>query len=116
MIYERMGQQGKLEPREPAPMTRFPSKTNALRFLREVGVPIGTILDVGAHAETVELRLVFPDKRHILFEPAVEFHAALQKNYAEMDYQVIPMALSDQDGQGSLRKVAIDGGNISHAM
>jgi FkbM family methyltransferase len=97
-------------------MVRFPSKINALRFLREVGVPIGTILDVGAHAETVELRLAFPDKKHILFEPATEFHPALQKNYAGLDYVMIAAALSDQDGEGNLRKIAIDGGNVSHSM
>jgi FkbM family methyltransferase len=97
-------------------MIRFPSKTNSLRFLREAGVPIGTVLDVGAHAETLELRSVFPDKRHLLFEPATEFHAALRKNYAGMDYHMFPMALSDQNGEGNLRKIAIDGGAVSHAM
>jgi FkbM family methyltransferase len=97
-------------------MTRFPSKINVLRFLREVGVPVRTVLDVGAHAETIELRQAFPDIRHILFEPAVEFHAALDKNYAGMDYLVVPLALSDQNGQGSLRKIAIDGGAVSHSM
>jgi FkbM family methyltransferase len=97
-------------------MIRFPSKTNALRFLCSAGVPVGTIIDVGANAETIELRQAFPDKRHILFEPAVEFHAALRKNYAGMDYLVAPVALSNQDGQGSLRKIAIDGGAVSHAM
>jgi FkbM family methyltransferase len=97
-------------------MFRFPSKINALRFLREVGLPIGTVLDVGAHAETVELRLALPDKRHILFEPAIEFHAALQKNYAGMDHVMVPLALSDRDGEGNLRKVAIDGGDVTHSM
>jgi FkbM family methyltransferase len=97
-------------------MFRFPSKINALRFLREVGLPIGTVLDVGAHAETVELRLALPDKRHILFEPAAEFHAALQKNYAGMDYVIVPSALSDQDGEGNLRKLAITGGDVTHSM
>jgi FkbM family methyltransferase len=97
-------------------MFRFPSKINALRFLREVGLPIGTVPDVGAHAETVELRLALPDKRHILFEPAAEFHAALQKNYAGMDYVIVPSALSDQDGEGNLRKLAITGGDVTHSM
>ena len=55
-------------------MIRYPSKRSVLRFLREAGVPVGTVLDVGAQWETAELRLAFPDKRHILFEPAVEFH------------------------------------------
>ncbi len=96
-------------------MVRFPAKANVLRFLREIGVPIGTILDVGAHADTIELRLAFPDKRQILFEPTTDFHEALHRNYAGLDYVLAPIALSDSDGQGYLRKAALGGGEISHA-
>jgi FkbM family methyltransferase len=96
-------------------MVRFPAKANVLRFLREIGVPIGTVLDVGAHAETVELRLAFPDKLHVLFEPAADFHEAIRRNYAGLDYVLAPLALSDADGSGFLRKNAIDGGAVSHA-
>lgn len=96
-------------------MVRFPSKNSMLRFMREAGVEIGTVLDVGAHEDTAELRLAFPDKRHILFEPAVEFHAALKRNYASVDHMLVPAALSDVDGQGMLRKAAIDGGAVSHS-
>jgi FkbM family methyltransferase len=97
-------------------MVRFPSKTNMLRFLRDAGVPVKTIIDVGAHEETFELRQVFPDLRHILFEPAFEFHDALRTNYAGMDYILVPAALSDQDGTGHLEKRAICSSKISHAI
>lgn len=86
-----------------------------LRFLREAGVEIGTVLDVGAHEDTPELRMAFPDKRHILFEPTVEFHPALKRNYAALDHVLVPAALSDSDGQGMLRKSSIDGGGVSHS-
>ncbi len=97
-------------------MVRFPSKTNMLRFLRDAGVPVKTIIDVGAHEETIELRQVFPDLRHILFEPALEFHDALRTNYANMDYVLVPAALSDRDGTGYLEKRAILSSRISHAI
>lgn len=98
-------------------MVRFPSKTNTLRFLRDAGVPVKTIIDVGAHEQTIELRQVFPDLRHILFEPAFEFHGALRTNYAGMDYVLVPAALSDQEGTGYLEKRAIcSGDKISHAI
>jgi FkbM family methyltransferase len=96
-------------------MTRFPSKLNTLQILKDFNVPIGTILDVGAHAETIELRRAFPDKRHILFEPASEFHDALRTNYAGMDHEVVPMALCDNDGQGHLHKRSIDGATVTHS-
>jgi FkbM family methyltransferase len=96
-------------------VVRYPSKANMLRFLRRAGVPVGTIIDVGAQEETLELRQVFPDLRHILFEPASEFHEALRTNYAGMDYVLAPVALSDQDGTGCLRKLAPDGKKIIQA-
>ena len=96
-------------------MVRYPAKANVLRFLRQIGLPIGTVLDVGAHADTPELRQAFPDKHQILFEPASNFHEALRENYASLDYELAPIALSNVDGEGSLRKNAIDGGEISHA-
>jgi FkbM family methyltransferase len=96
-------------------MVRYPSKADMLRFLRGVGIPVSTIIDVGAHEETLELRQAFPDLRHILFEPASEFHDALRTNYASMDYVLVPAALSDQEGRGYLHKIAIDGNKISHS-
>jgi FkbM family methyltransferase len=97
-------------------MVRFPSKTNTLRFLREAEVPAKTIIDVGAHEETIELRQAFPNLRHILFEPASEFHDALRTNYAGMDYVLVPAALSDQEGTGYLEKRAILSDKVTHAI
>jgi FkbM family methyltransferase len=96
-------------------VVRYPSKADMLRFLRGVGIPVGTIIDVGAQNQTLELRQAFPDLRHILFEPASEFHDLLRTNYASMDYVLVPAALSDHEGTGYLRKFALDGNNISHS-
>jgi FkbM family methyltransferase len=96
-------------------VVRYPSKASMLGFLRRVEIPVGTVIDVGAHEETLELRQAFPELRHILFEPASEFHDALRKNYSGMDYVLVPVALSDQDGTGHLHKRAIEGNKISHS-
>ncbi len=96
-------------------MFRFPSKTNALEFLKEIGVTFGTILDVGTHAETPELKAVFPETKHLLFEPASEFFSKIAANYAGLNTELVPVAVSDSDGQGRLKKIAIDGGEISHS-
>ncbi|MCI0467960.1 MAG: FkbM family methyltransferase [Beijerinckiaceae bacterium] len=94
---------------------RYPAKANTLRFFRAAGLPAGTVIDVGVQEETAELRQAFPDLRHILFEPVAEFHPALHRNYAGMDYVLVPAALSDRDGTEYLHKYAIDGGKISHS-
>lgn len=96
-------------------MARYPSKASMLRFFCEAGLPAGTVLDVGAQEETRELRLAFPGLRHILFEPASEFHEALRRNYATMDYVLVSAAVSDWDGTGLLHKTSLDGGKITHS-
>jgi FkbM family methyltransferase len=96
-------------------MQRFPSKSNLLRFLNDIGVTFGTIVDVGTHAETPELKRAFPNNRHVLFEPAEEFFPKIQENYSGLNWELFPVAVSDSDGAGRLRKVAITGGEISHS-
>ena len=96
-------------------MRRFPSKINAFKKLRELGVEIGTVIDVGAHMDTVELRQVFPDKRQILFEPTTEFHPAIRANYEGIDYLLVERAVSNTDGEAQLQKVSIDGGQVTHS-
>ncbi len=96
-------------------MRRFPSKSNALRHLNAIGLKFGTIIDVGTHAETPELRIAFPHHRHVLFEPASEFFPKIATNYAGMNWELVPVAVSNADGQGRLEKIAISDGEISHS-
>lgn len=96
-------------------MVAFPSKANTLVRLKAAGLEIGTVIDVGAHEQTLELREAFPDIRHILFEPAEEFHDKIATHYAGMDYVLAPLAVSDVDGSGNLKKFDIDGGGVSHS-
>jgi len=96
-------------------MHRFPSKMNALQQLVDFDVSFGSIIDVGTHAEIPELRQVFPHNRHVLFEPASEFFPRIAANYAGLNWELIPVAVSDTDGEGSLRKSSIDGSEISHS-
>jgi FkbM family methyltransferase len=77
----------------------MPFKTDALRRLRAANVPISEIVDVGVREETGELIEVFSDKRHHLFEPVSTFFPAIEKNYAQIQYKLHPLALSDTDGQ-----------------
>jgi FkbM family methyltransferase len=96
-------------------MFRFPSTKSTLEFMTAAGVEIGTIIDVGAHAETRELRLAFANKKHVLFEPAEEFFAKIASNYSGMDWELVPSAVLNSDGNAMLRKIAIAGNEISHA-
>jgi FkbM family methyltransferase len=95
-------------------MHRFPSKRSAIDALVRFQIPIATVLDVGAHKETYDLRLGLPDVKHFLFEPISEFHADLRRNYSNVDHEIFDFALSDAEGEAPFSKHAIEGGEISH--
>ncbi len=82
---------------------RFPSKANSLKWLREAGVEIGTVLDVGIQYDTPELRTIFQDRKQILFEPVEEYHPHIRNAYAANDYELVPCAASDTDGIARLK-------------
>ena len=97
-------------------MNRFPSKTNALNFIRQSGVEIATIIDVGVMTSTTELMLVYPDRKHLLFEPVVEFHRLIEANYAGIEHELLAFAVSDMDGVHPLQIVHAGGAeHITHS-
>jgi len=88
----------------------------SLRLLRRLELPIDTILDVGIQHSTPSLIEVFPDKRHILFEPIDDYFNQITKNYSSMDYELVNAAVCDVDGTVTLhseRKTL--GTEISHS-
>ena len=76
---------------------RSPTITSTIRQLINEGIKVSTVLDVGTAKQTWPLQEVFPDKKHILFEPCVEFKTACEKDYEkhEIDYELYNIALSD---------------------
>lgn len=96
-------------------MHPYPSKLNALNRLQKFGLQIGTVIDVGVHEQTLELRQAFPDVHHILFEPAEDFHERIAQNYDGMSWELVPKAVSNRNDGGRLKKYGIDGGGVSHS-
>jgi FkbM family methyltransferase len=92
-----------------------PTKSQSLQILRQRGLPVSTVIDVGVHHQTPELIKVYPDCRHILIEPAIEFHAAIKTNYSRLDYILVPKACGDVDGSACLNIYDITGaGGVTH--
>ncbi|HWK14965.1 MAG TPA: FkbM family methyltransferase [Rhizobiaceae bacterium] len=92
-----------------------PTKVNALRRLCDAGMKFSAIADVGVMEQTRELREVFPDLKHFLFEPVVEFHSAIRSNYDGVSHELVPVAVSDADGTANLVTRALNGGKITHS-
>lgn len=97
-------------------MKRFPSKFNALATLRNLGVEIGTVLDVGVHEQTPELIAAFGDKRHILFEPVSNFHPMIARNYDGVSCEIVEAGVSNFDGTARLERHIQESGEITHSQ
>lgn len=96
---------------------RGPYKNQALQVLKERGVPVGTILDVGILYGTSELVSAFPNVKHLLFEPVVEFRNRIEAGYKHIDHELIEVAISDETGTVTLKTFAkLEGMDISHSQ
>jgi FkbM family methyltransferase len=97
---------------------RRPLKEDSFRKLIEMGVPIGSILDVGVKTATYELLRVFPDKFHLLMEPIAEWNDGMKKNYSRggVAHEIVNVAVSDVNGDVKLKTSTVHKDKpISHA-
>jgi FkbM family methyltransferase len=97
---------------------RHPIKKHCFEKIKELGIPINTIVDVGIQTGTPELMEAFPDKPHLLFEPIEEWHPQIRAAYAKkgIKHQLFGVAASDKDGEINLRTASIrEGQPVTHA-
>lgn len=105
----------------PAPLrqwTRHPKKEHSFRLLREMGVPVGTVIDVGILTSTYDLIKVYGDVHQVLIEPIIEFEDRIRANYDKfgIKYDLVQVAASDKDGETQMRTNSVrDGVEITHA-
>lgn len=98
------------------PVKPRPSKSNLLQRLKECGVPISEVVDVGVREKTGELIHAFPDKRHHLFEPVNTFFAKIKLNYNGLDYVLYPIALSNENREMYLIHSSLEkNGIVTHS-
>jgi FkbM family methyltransferase len=87
---------------------RHPSKPDSLGKIRTLGMPIGTVLDVGVLTGTPELIWTFPDIPHLLFEPVTEWNDRIANRYREIKHEIINVAVSDKDGTATLELTSVN--------
>lgn len=96
--------------------TRRPLMKQTLNILRESGIQINTVLDVGIYKETRPLMDVFPDVEHHLFEPVDMHFDEISANYKEISHVLHHVALSNQDGSAYLACKSINNtGEVTHS-
>ena len=96
-------------------MKRRLTKWDSLLTLIDAGVEVGSVIDVGVQRDSPELRGLFPDIPHLLFEPVAEYSQEIHKNYSGLTYTLETKAVSDRNGELFLRDVRSDAdGTVSH--
>lgn len=92
------------------------TKVESLNVLKQSGLNVGTVIDIGVHRQTPELIKVFPDKHQLLFEPVVEYHEDIKKNYSHIDFTLFPFPLSSHSYKGYLSTFDVTGkGDVTHS-
>lgn len=78
---------------------RRPLKEHCLRSLKQENVPVSWIIDVGVLKGTPELVQGFPDRKHILIEPVIEWNDTIRANYdaKKVDYELHNIAISNKN-------------------
>jgi FkbM family methyltransferase len=96
--------------------SRGPYKTQTLQILRERGIPVGTILDVGVCHGTPELMAAWPDRHHLLFEPVAEFEQNILRAYRNIRHELHQVAVGDRTGTiGLTTEAVLPGMAVSHS-
>jgi len=97
-------------------MARAPLKDQTLAILRDRGLQVRTVLDVGVQVGTPELVRAFPAARHVLFEPVAEFEGRIRSFYRTLDHVLHMVAVGETSGSVTLRTSSFfDGEAISHS-
>lgn len=98
---------------------RKPLRIETLNKIKQLNIPISTIIDVGVKKGTKDLINVFNDKPHILIEPVIEFNLFIKENYEKnkIDYHIINVGAYDADGMMNLetRSIESDKNIITHS-
>lgn len=98
---------------------RQPTKAHSFKILKEMGVPVSTVIDVGILTSTYELIQAYGDVPQLLIEPIVEFEDRIRANYdkAGVNYELIKVAASDRDGETAMRTKSVrENVDITHAQ
>lgn len=88
----------------------------SLALLRESGLPIGDVLDIGVLHGTPVLMELFADRTHHLFEPVDDYFPVIRANYAAIAHRLVHAAVSDKNSEVLIHSAKkLGDGQISHS-
>lgn len=90
---------------------RTPTKRSTLQVLRDGGLPVGTVLDVGVQHGTQDLMAAFPDRKHLLFEPVAENYPIIRERYSAIEHEIVEAAVTNRNADGFLEVRSYNNGS-----
>jgi len=96
-------------------VTRRATKIDSFNKIKDMGIPVSMVVDVGVMTGTSELMICFKDVPHLLFEPVEEHFGAIKRNYANLEYTLYPIALGRRKEEVAYAVSSVVGGTPTHA-
>lgn len=88
----------------------------SLEIYKSIVNHVDYVFDVGVQYKTSQLLEVFPNSFHYLFEPAAVYHQDIEKNYTNIDHQIVKSAVSSKCGVLYQHLISQDfSGNVTHS-
>lgn len=97
---------------------RLPLKTQSFRRLKEMGIPVETVIDVGVLTCTAPLMQEYKDRLHVLVEPIEEFGPRIRETYEKVGvkHDLVIAAMAAQDGEVVMQTKSVRKGTaITHS-
>ena len=96
---------------------RRPNRSEIFSKIKEIGMPVGSVIDIGVFSETADLIENFADVKHLLVEPVAEWSERIEKRYtrANIDFELLNVAASDSNGKMNLEIYSVDDKPITHS-
>lgn len=99
--------------------SRRPDMAEALAKMVALGVPVGSVIDVGVQSGTAALSRIFKDTPHLLIEPVADWNPSIRRHYEALgiEHEIVNAAASDRDGDTAMRQKSVIQGEVkSHAF
>lgn len=71
---------------------RRQTKGDSIQALLRASSSVGTVIDAGVPRDTPNLRQLFSNFQHTLFEPVVNYCTAIHRVCASLNYKLEPVA------------------------
>ena len=99
------------------PINRSPTKQSFFELLLVNKINVEIVCDIGVHQfGTAELMIAFPEAKHLLVEPVLEFKEPIERLYSHIPHRLYQIGLGAEEGRLKLKLQRSDSDDVSHSQ